>query len=59
MQLIDIKVEGGSLEGYVVDAREPNLEHYFEKYTNCAGVLLANLRAEHACVALLKNINVA
>lgn len=55
---IDIENDGGALDGYVVDATEPNLENYLREHTNLSKVIMLHLRQRGERVALLRNIRV-
>lgn len=58
MKAIDIENDGGTLEGYIVDASEANLENYLAQYTNVGKAIMLHLRQRGDKVALLRNIRV-
>lgn len=53
---IQLRVSGGSLEGYVVDAREPNIGNYLSQHTHAAGLIQAELIDRQERVALLRSL---
>lgn len=59
LRLIYIENDGGALDGYVVDATEPNLENYLSEHTNLNKAIMLHLRQRGDRVALLRNIRVA
>lgn len=58
MKEIDLSNEGGSLTGYIVDAREPNLENYLAQHTSISKAIMHHLRQRGERIALLRNLHI-
>lgn len=55
---IMLEIHEGTLEGYVVDATEPNIQNYLEQHCSEAGLVAGVLAELGERVALLRNLYV-
>ena len=58
MHMIDLSIDHGSISGYVVDAKQENIQNYLNKHSNLGKSIAWKLAQRREIVALLRNLYV-